>query len=196
MQQTSYDVLIRAARRDDIGPLSVLLTDSFHPPGGAMEILRPLLQLGIREDLRYRLQKSASQYACLVAVHRSQLASSHPGINDDPSEPLPSAPLPVVGTLELSVRRPWWTGDRYIYISNVAVDRRFRRRGIAQRLLQASEGIGRSWGLSQLQLHVMADNAPARQLYGRAGYTVQNDEPRFEALFQRSRRISLRKNIA
>ena len=152
-----------------------------------MRLLQPLFQLGIREDLRYRLQRPANQYACLVAIPRPR----QPGGAEAGGDELPS----IVGTLELAVRRPFWTSDRYIYISNVAVDSGFRRRGIAQKLLQASEAVGRSWGLSRLDLHVMTDNLPARRLYARAGYTVRKDDRSFD-IFQRSKRMLLRKDLA
>ena len=201
-QQTSPNLRIRAARRQDIGPLSSLLADSFHPPEGLIGLVQPLFRFGIREDLRYRLQKSANHYACLVAVYHPQPTlplTGHGG--ERSSAPSVSAPK-IVGTLELSVRRQfWWTSDRYIYISNVAVDHHYRRRGVARRLLQASEGVGQDWGLSVLNLHVMADNTAARQLYHRAGYTMRNDKSSFDNLLQRSslqgsRRILLSKTIA
>ena len=184
-QQRSANVLIRAARREDLRQLSALLADSFHPREGVAGLLQPLLQFGIREDLRYRLQQPATQYVCLTAV--GSLSPSSTG----------SRLSQIIGTLELSVRRQlWWTGDRHVYISNVAVDRRFRRRGVARKLLQASEGVSRSWGLSNLSLHVMADNAAARQLYGQAGYTVADSKRSFDIPFQSSKRILLQKDIS
>ncbi|MGB3614163.1 MAG: GNAT family N-acetyltransferase, partial [Elainellaceae cyanobacterium] len=182
-QQTSPNLRVRAARRQDIGSLSSLLADSFHPRDGLMGLVQPVVQFGIREDLRYRLQKPASHYACLVAVHHPESPAL---LSTGDSCDRHMAPK-IVGTLELSVRRRfWWTSDRYLYISNLAVDRHHRRRGVARQLLQASEGVSRDWGLSSLNLHVMADNMPARQLYRRAGYTVQNNRTSFDGLFQRT----------
>jgi len=63
------------------------------------------------------------------------------------------------------------------YIGNVAVRPAFRRRGLADALLNALHGLGRERGLSFLTLEVRAGNAPAIALYEKNGYTRVGRRP-------------------
>ncbi|GAA0141123.1 acyltransferase [Lithospermum erythrorhizon] len=56
------------------------------------------------------------------------------------------------------------------YISNVAVRERFRRKGIATRLITRAESQARSWGCRALALHCDNSNAGATKLYTREGF--------------------------
>lgn len=56
------------------------------------------------------------------------------------------------------------------YIGNVGVRREFRRRGAADRLLEALDRCAAELGLSFLTLEVRAGNAPAISLYEKHGY--------------------------
>ena len=56
------------------------------------------------------------------------------------------------------------------YINNVAVDPAFRRRGVADALLDALERRCRALGLAFATLEVRAGNAPAIALYHKHGY--------------------------
>ncbi|MGF1536016.1 MAG: GNAT family N-acetyltransferase [Elainellaceae cyanobacterium] len=141
-----------------------------------------MLEFSIREDLRYRLQRSANHYVCLVAIQHFATADS--------VEPK------IVGTVEMSARSlpAWWPSDRLTYLSNLAVDRRSRRLGVARKLLAACEHISLDWGVSTLSLHVMADNTPARQLYHQAGFSLQR-QGGIGGLFQSSSRLLLHKDL-
>jgi ribosomal protein S18 acetylase RimI-like enzyme len=60
------------------------------------------------------------------------------------------------------------------YISNLAVLNAFRRKGAATALVLESENIVRgSWGKPRLHLRVEKDNAAARAMYERCGYSEQ-----------------------
>ena len=63
------------------------------------------------------------------------------------------------------------------YIGNVAVRPAFRRRGLADALLNALHGLGRERGLSFLTLEVRAGNAPAIALYEKNGYVRVGKRP-------------------
>ena len=63
------------------------------------------------------------------------------------------------------------------YIGKVAVRPAFRRRGLADALLNALHGLGRERGLSFLTLEVRAGNAPAIALYEKNGYTRVGRRP-------------------
>lgn len=56
------------------------------------------------------------------------------------------------------------------YIGNVAVMPAFRRRGIADKLLQALDGLADKRGLRFLTLEVREGNLAARRLYEKNGY--------------------------
>ena len=58
------------------------------------------------------------------------------------------------------------------YITNVAVRKDCRRRGIADALLRALEARARALSLSFLTLEVRESNSPAIALYGKRGYRV------------------------
>lgn len=57
-----------------------------------------------------------------------------------------------------------------LFLSALAVDTAWRRRGIAGRLLDAAVDRAATGGFPSLSLHVWADNAPARRLYARHGF--------------------------
>ena len=63
------------------------------------------------------------------------------------------------------------------YIGNVAVRPAYRRRGIADALLQGLEKLGRERELSFLTLEVRAGNAPAIALYEKNGYARVGRRP-------------------
>ncbi|KAL3520709.1 hypothetical protein ACH5RR_018858 [Cinchona calisaya] len=56
------------------------------------------------------------------------------------------------------------------YISNVAVRERFRRKGIAKRLIAKAEAQARSWGCRAIALHCDLNNPGAMKLYKDQGY--------------------------
>ncbi|WP_448203257.1 N-acetyltransferase family protein [Azospirillum sp. sgz302134] len=56
------------------------------------------------------------------------------------------------------------------FLSALAVDPSWRRRGIAARLLSWVYGRARSGGFDRVTLHVWADNAPAQCLYLKEGF--------------------------
>ncbi|KAK2634001.1 hypothetical protein Ddye_028793 [Dipteronia dyeriana] len=56
------------------------------------------------------------------------------------------------------------------YISNVAVRERFRRKGIAKRLIAKAEAHARSWGCRTIALHCDLNNPGATKLYKGQGF--------------------------
>ncbi len=63
-------------------------------------------------------------------------------------------------------------------MSNLAVGRKFRRKGLAEDLVQAAETLARKeWGYDEVYLYVEKRNKPAVKLYKKLGYrTVWEDE--------------------
>jgi len=56
-------------------------------------------------------------------------------------------------------------------MSNLAVNRKFRRRGVAEDLVKAAEELARKkWGYDECYLYVEKQNVPAVKLYRKLGY--------------------------
>jgi ribosomal protein S18 acetylase RimI-like enzyme len=185
-----HQIEIRAVREDEIHCVADIITRSFHFDRGWMAWFTPLFKLGIAEDLRHRLRANVpssnsnkfQQQVCSIAVYTERDATH------------------VIGTIEVGVRtahnyrQP--TPHRYVYISNLAVSREFRRRGIAQELLESCEQLTRSWGYSELHLHVMGNNERGRSLYQKLGYELVSSELVWSILpWHRPERLFLRKQL-
>lgn len=176
----------------DLLTLTDVLAESFHSREGFFGWVYPILRLGIYEDLRNRLTHAPDYYACLVAVSAS-------------SPPLQVRNCPIttdviLGTVEMGLRSPNpWIVSRsrqFPYLSNLAVHARYRRLGVAQQLLSRCEAIARQWGYSQICLHVLENNRPAKRLYFKAGYRVAEVDRGFNSLlFGQPRRLLMRKSL-
>jgi ribosomal protein S18 acetylase RimI-like enzyme len=158
----------------------------------------PLFWVGIYEDLRNRLYSKTKHYACLVAV-------GIPGAGNISKASSPHATSAsedrnlVVGTVELARRSYPLFHPRIghcLYISNLAVETEYRRRGIAYQLLSACEHMALEWGYQDLYLHVLEDNHAARRLYTKVGYKLQGTEAGLSSwLLGHPRQLFLRKSL-
>jgi ribosomal protein S18 acetylase RimI-like enzyme len=178
---------IRAAAPKDLAGLAEILADSFHSRTGLGAWVYPLFRLGIYEDLRTRLNSPSPRYICLVAV--SPGTARYSSGND------------LAGTVEMALRshHPWplCNSSQYPYLSNLAVDRHYRRQGAAQRLLLACERIALDWGFQDMYLHVLENNRPARRLYFKLGYRLhQTDGGWSSLLLGKPRRLLLHKHLS
>ncbi len=92
----------------------------------------------------------------------------------------------IVGNVNLAVFRH--RGQRIYLIVNVAVHPRWRRRGIARRLVQSSMQLARQKGASAIWLQVREDNPGAIRLYEQLGFitratrTIWSLEPAYKPL--------------
>ena len=89
------------------------------------------------------------------------------------------------------------TKPRVPYISNVAVRRDARRRGVAGVMLDKCERAARVWGFPEVWIHVDVDNPVVRVAYERRGYVARSEDPwwyGFGGLFGK-RRILMVKRI-
>lgn len=195
--------LIRTVRQADLTILAEVLASSFHSQKGWMRWLYPILKAGIYEDLRSRLHTRGPHYACLVAVK--------PTLGGQATSELVARANPmglgllagradsIVGTVEMNLKtppllQPWNT--KYLYLSNLAVNADYRRRGVARQLLQTCERIALDWGFHDIYLHVLEDNQPARRLYWRAGYRLHRIEVNpFTLLLGQPRQLFLHKHL-
>lgn len=176
---------VRTAQVQDLTTLAEILTDSFHPRTGLMRWAYPMLKLGIYEDLRNRLRSNSPHYVCLVAVADGSTVTDSGDV--------------LAGTVEIALRSgPSWQSHtiQYPYISNLAVRKSCRRRGVAKQLLLACERTSLEWGFQDLYLHVLENNQQARQLYLKAGYELREVEPNYGAwLFGHPKRLFLQKKL-
>lgn len=181
-EQASWRFQIRAATPDDLTGISQIIAESFHAHDGFWGWAFPLLRLGIYEDLKHRLSSPAPHHLCLVAIETT--AALNPTL---------------VGTVELGVRfNDSWvtTGRSFPYLSNLAVHPKYRRHGVASKLLTSCEKFSQEWGFEELYLHVLEDNDQARQLYLKLGYEVYKSESNWNKfLFRRARQILLQKHL-
>lgn len=182
----SLNFIVRTAQQHDLAELTEVLSSSFHSTTGFGRWLSPLLRLGIYEDLRQRLRSPASSnHIFLVAI-----ASLNSGSDTR---------VFIAGTIEITLRAVYTFYVRnsyYPYLSNLAVHTRFRRQGVAQKLLKACEDVAVERGFHELFLHVVENNYPARQLYRKAGYQIQRLDPFWHCwLLRKPRRLLLRKRL-
>lgn len=85
---------------------------------------------------------------------------------------------------------------RRAYLSNVCVAAAARRQGIAAALIEAASDLARSRGVEHMYVHVVADNAPAAQLYRRLGFEREAQESEaFARALRRPRRLLLHKQL-
>lgn len=61
---------------------------------------------------------------------------------------------------------------KFAYIIDLVVDEQQRGRGLGKSLLDAAEHWAKNKGLDYLELGVLEENAPAKDLYLKEGYTV------------------------
>ncbi|MEA5553114.1 N-acetyltransferase [Anabaena cylindrica UHCC 0172] len=178
----SWQLQIRAATSADLPGIAQIISESFHSQKGLWGWAFPLFRLGIYEDLRYRLASMTPHHVCLVAVD-----SSISGTNQ------------ILGTVELGIRfSDSWANvhKSFPYLSNLAVDPKYRRYGLASSLLISCEQVCQDWGFQDLYLHVLENNYQARQLYFKLGYRVHKVESHWNTFFlNSSRQIFLHKRL-
>jgi ribosomal protein S18 acetylase RimI-like enzyme len=176
-------ISIRTADIEDSITIAEILADGFHSNMGLYNWLYPVVRLGIYEDVKNRLLSKTSRYLCLVASNSNSLGEEC-----------------VLGTVEVAVRSPlfWEIGHHkpYVYISNLAVDRDYRRQGIGKKLLEVCEVKASEWGFPEIYLHVLDNNREARQLYLSLGYQLRQAESSWSWLwFKQPNRLLLCKSL-
>ncbi|KAL4425929.1 hypothetical protein ABPG75_009945 [Micractinium tetrahymenae] len=153
---------IRPAQPEDVGPASVLLTRAFAgslqgvPIGDARQYCQDSLTQPPRGLLLVaRLQPADA--ALLPPGQASRLCATV-GLSfcRDTREDFPTLQPP----------------DDAVYLSNMAVDGKLRRRGLARRMLAAAEALVASRGRRAIYLHARLADAPAQQLYLSSGFEV------------------------
>ena len=167
MAVASGRLIIRAISPEDVQAVSVVITRAFAASAEAVRLD------DVNSDIQHALQAPAGDGGFLIA----RLFPA------DPSLLPPGQASRLVGTATLSldteaaqplkrlppVNRPP-TDKSAAYVSNMAVDAKFRRQGIARGLLRACEDAARAAGKREVWLHVREADAAARALYAACGY--------------------------
>lgn len=186
----SATVRVRAARSEDLPQIVAVLLSSFYPQATATQWFYWLMNIGIKEDIKTRLKTTSNQYACLVAA-----------VIETPEKPRRGSSLSgtVIGTIEISQRpcETWrFLPPKRAYLSNLAIDSTYRRRGVARQLLHTCENVALRWGFHRTYLHVMADNQAAQALYKQAGYQpCEVSNPILSGLGIRPERLLMSKQL-
>ena len=78
----------------------------------------------------------------------------------------------VVAFLSIEVYR----GNDYIYLDDLSVTEKCRRKGMGTQLIQTAEQYAKELGITRVVLHVERANEAAYRLYSRLGYNEDADE--------------------
>ena len=177
---------------EDTKAISRVLAQSFYSLPEFATWVYPFLQFTIGEDIRHRLRSHSPHYCCFVAKIADREA-----ILSEPQD-LGNRDMAIAGTIEIALRSPslWSNNVQYPYISNLAVDKKYRRLGIGKQLLAKCEQAAIDWGYSETRLHVLDSNNAAKHLYYSAGYQIAQIEANWGNMwFDCSPRLLLEKRI-
>jgi ribosomal protein S18 acetylase RimI-like enzyme len=181
--------LIRPAAQEDAGPVARLL---YETATGMYDIYAGASTRALR-ILRAAFERpgnSASREVVWVADLDDEVAGAVAAFPVEEGDPRASRFLRVT----LARTPPWtWPGTlrifrtgadltpvpppRSLYVDALATDSRFRRRGVANALLDETTRIAANAGLATVALDTAATNAPAQALYEQAGFTVTERRP-------------------
>mmetsp|Transcript_4137 Transcript_4137/g.5333 ORF Transcript_4137/g.5333 Transcript_4137/m.5333 type:complete len:314 (-) Transcript_4137:41-982(-) len=149
----SSEFLIREADYSDLSAVTKIIVDSFYKPS---PLFRHYFFFKELDRLQSNFPYGDDRHTMYVACARDGDGSTVVGFVDVDFRPSQRKNAPP---------RP--------YLSDLAVDERFRRRGIAKRLVRACEEEMRSKGQVCLHLRVEFDNEAAMRMYHSLGYMME-----------------------
>lgn len=155
-------LVIRSATAWESEPLASLLLCCFHGSGGFNDLLAHWLKSNLMRELTTRFNRPATDYLCLVAHLDGKLVATVEMV-------LKPVPVAYQRGRKADMRH-------YLYVSNLAVHPKYRRLGIAQRLLSRVEEVAVSWRQPSVRLHVLSHNRSALKLYQSRGYRLEREE--------------------
>jgi ribosomal protein S18 acetylase RimI-like enzyme len=156
------NLVIRSATSWESEPLASLLLCCFHGGGSFNDFLAHCLKSNLARELTTRLNRPAKDYLCLLAYLDGKLVATVEMV----LKPIPSR-----------YQQGFSTDTRhYVYVSNLAVHPRYRRLGIAQRMLHQVEAAAVGWHQPSIRLHVLNHNRAALKLYQSCGYRLEREE--------------------
>ncbi|KAG8469927.1 hypothetical protein KFE25_006382 [Diacronema lutheri] len=143
-------------------------------------VLSPVSSL-CAEHLFVRAPPSRAAQEALARVIQNNMMSRYGVVNSRPNALVVATESAnggaLLGACGVNVeKQPAVAQERVAVLSNLVVEPRARRRGIARKLVRKCEDEVRAWGFDKLYLKVEAPNSPARKLYEKLGYrTVMID---------------------
>lgn len=79
----------------------------------------------------------------------------------------------VLGVAAYTMRKELLSGEPSAHLEVLAVSEEFRKQGIGQALIDATESAAKSKGAQSITLHVFSNNTRARSLYQSTGYNEE-----------------------
>lgn len=161
---------IRKARFKDLSKVSNIIVESFYKPS-----------LFKRYHAIAELNRLQSNFPYGDDKHFMYVAYAK---NDDDDNNNSNKDESVVGFCDIDARPQNRTSQQIAsstnnprpYLSDLAVDVRWRRRGIARALIHACEEKAMNLGFDYLYLRVKFDNEPAILMYAEMGYDIMMDD--------------------
>jgi ribosomal protein S18 acetylase RimI-like enzyme len=153
---------IRSATSCESEPLASLLLCCFHGGDSFNDFLAHCLKSNLARELTARLNRPAKDYLCLIAQLDGKLVAT-----------VEMVLKPMPGRYQQGFSEDL---RHYAYVSNLAVHPRYRRLGIAQRMLHQVEATAVGWRQPSIRLHVLNHNRGALKLYQSCGYRLEREE--------------------
>jgi GNAT superfamily N-acetyltransferase len=193
---------IRPATVADIKTLAQILAYSFYVEANPTlhnSWLYPLLCWSIRFDLTNRFAENPASSICLVSedlVTREAIATIELHFRELDLRQLGLGKLGLGELIFSQFSSVFKTPVKSAYLSSLAVDRKYRRNGIACELINEAETIAKQRGYRAVYLHVIDQNHPARKLYQKLNYLLTKSESNFATwLLGFPNRLLLHKNL-
>ncbi|KAF3341789.1 Acetyltransferase (GNAT) family [Carex littledalei] len=166
---------------EEVRMAAYVQAEAFYEPMGFFNgFFYEFFKAEVLADLMIRMRNSATdRYACLVAE----------SINES------TALQEIVGVVDITVQRDedvlvHLNGtEEYLYISGIAVLKKFRRQKVGTVLIKACDALSHQWRYNYLALRAYEDDLGARRLYSSAGYSVVARDPLWWAMLGMRRRV-------
>ncbi|XP_010927818.2 GCN5-related N-acetyltransferase 10, chloroplastic isoform X1 [Elaeis guineensis] len=170
---------------EEMRRVAYVQAEAFHVPVTLFnDFFFKFFEAEVLSALMYRLGNSPpDRYACLVAE----------SINV--SDLLRAPEHRLVGVVDVTVQRDEEVlrhlegVEEYLYVSGMAVLKKFRRQKVATMLLKACDALSLLWGYRYLALRAYEDDSAAQKLYSKAGYKVVSGDPYWISWIGKKRRI-------
>ncbi len=162
---SSSSFYIRNALYSDLGQVANILIESFYNPS---IVVRQYLYLSELSRLQGNFPYSAKDHSFFIACEKQHQSSSLPASSRSGKEK-------IIGFVDVDARPGKKESDApRPYLSDLAVLPSFRRRGVAQRLINECEKEVKLWGNDELYLRVERKNDGALKMYSRLGYEAMD----------------------
>lgn len=141
----------------DLGVVSDIIMNSFYTGENARSPWRQMFRLGELNRLQQNFPYNDDKHFMLVAIYRYTEQ--------------------IIAFVDIDARPPRRQEDPpRPYLSDLAVDPRWRRNGIARSLIQNCERLAQQMGTNEIFIRVEQNNTPAISMYEGLNYEAQAHE--------------------